>query len=369
LLFIPKRPPFDLFQREYRSGVRLYVKRVFVMEECDALLPEYLRFVRGIVDSDDLPLNVSREILQADRLVESIKKQVTKKTIDMLIDMADEKPDDYKVFWEGYGKVLKEGVHTDHANREKLAKLLRFESSEAEEMTSLTDYVSRMKDGQEAIYFISGPDKAFLSKSPHIEGLKAKGFEVLFFTDAVDEWIGMGLPDFDGKKLVSATKGELKLDEEDEKNDDEAKDGEDSEKTDDAKDEDDALVTAITENLSEKIGKVRYTERLTTSPVCLVSGQFDPGANLERILKAHGQGGGVPGGKRTLELNAKHPLIANLKALAEKEANADQLKGWTALLYDQALLTEGSTIDDPAAFAAAMNELLLTVSGQALAGE
>jgi molecular chaperone HtpG len=356
LLFVPKRPPFDLFLREQRSGLRLYVKRVFVMDDCDALLPEYLRFVRGIIDSDDLPLNVSRELLQHDRFVEQIKKQVTKKTLAMLQELADEKADDYTTFWEGYGKVLKEGLHSDHGNRDKLAKLVRFASTatEGDAVTSLDDYVSRMPEGQEAIYYISGPSNDFLRKSPHIEGLKDKGYEVLFFTDAVDEWVAMGLTEYEGKKLVSATKGEFEA-EGDEAKEDEAED---------------ALTKAMTEVLGDKVKAVRYTGRLKDSPVCLVSGEHDPGANLERIIKASGGAGGMmmPGGKRTLELNKEHDLVANLQKLADDEAKKDQLTEWTFLLYDQALLTEGSSIADPAAFAKRMNALLLGASADALEG-
>ncbi len=354
LLFVPKRPPFDLFLREHRSGVRLYVKRIFVMDECDALVPEYLRFLRGVVDSDDLPLNVSREVLQADRMVEQIKKQVTKKALDMLLELAEERPDDYRGFWEGFGRVIKEGLHLDPANKDKLAKLMRWESS-AGELTSLADYVGRMKEGQEKVYFIAGPDKAFCEKSPHIEGLRAKGYEVLYFTDAVDEWVAMALPEFEGKQLVSAMKGELDIE-------GETKDEEQDKAF-------DSLTQSMKKVLEERVGDVRLTDRLTDSPVCLVAGQHDAGANLERILKAAGQAN-LPGGKRILELNAKHALIKNLQELASKggKEQFEQLREWTELLHDQALLTEGSPIDDPADFARRMNALLLDASSKALSG-
>ncbi|MGE0706823.1 MAG: molecular chaperone HtpG [Planctomycetota bacterium] len=358
LLFLPSHPPFDLYMREYRSGVRLYVKRVFVMDECDALLPEYLRFVKGIVDSDDLPLNVSREVLQADRLVGRIRKQVSKKVLEMLTDLADEKPADYDKFWDGFGKVLKEGLHSDPEHKDKLAKLLRFHSSAQEGWTGLDGYVERMKEGQEKIYFISGPDREFLAKSPHIEGLKARGYEVLFFTDAVDEWVAMGLTEYEGKPLVSAMKGEIQLD--------------------GAKDEQatqalGGLCGTMKGILGDRVQDVRLTDRLTDSPVCLVSGEHDPGANLERILKAAGAENGMYGGKRVLELNAKHPLIESLQALVGKPEHHTRLRDWTELLHDQALLTEGSKIADPAGFAQRMNSLLLQVSrslaGAAPAGE
>lgn len=360
LLFLPKRPPFDLHMRDSKSGVRLYVKRVFVMDQCEALVPEYLRFVRGIVDSDDLPLNVSREVLQEDRLVRQIRGQVTKKTLDMLHELAEERPEDYLSFWGDFGRVLKEGLHseTNSKSKERLTKLLRFHSSTQEQPTSLEDYVSRMKEGQEKIYFISGPDKDFLAKSPHIEGLKARGFEVLFFTDPVDEWVAMSLTEFEGKPLASAMKGELDLDGE----------GEEGEET--KSEELGGLVGAVKGILGERIRAVRSTTRLTDSPVCLVSGANDPGANLERILKQAGaEAGPMPfaGGGRVLELNAKHPLIESLQGLVGKEEHSKKLNDWTELLYDQALLTEGSKIADPAGFAQRMNALLLQVS-QGLGG-
>jgi molecular chaperone HtpG len=359
LLFVPKRAPFDLFQRDKKSGIRLYVKRVFIMEECDALLPEYLRFVRGVVDSDDLPLNVSREVLQHDLVVESIKRQVTKKTLDMLEGLAKDKPDDYATFWEQFGVVLKEGLHLDPANKDRLAKLLRFDSTHGEKATSLADYVSRMKEGQGAIYYISGPDRAFLEKSPHIEGLKAKGYEVLFFTDAVDEWVATALPEFEGKKLSSAMKGEIKLE-------GEKKEGEDT------KDEPTApewisLTQAMKEALGDRVKAVRMTERLKDSPVCLVAGEHDLGANLERILKQHSPNQAMFGaGKRTLELNGSHPLIKNLQTLAADVKARERVRQWTEALYDQALLTEGSAIADPVAFAQRMTTLLLESTAREL---
>lgn len=358
LLFVPKRAPFDLFHREMRSGIRLYVKRVFIMEECDALLPEYLRFIRGIVDSHDLPLNVSREVLQHDLVVESIKRQVTKKSLEMLEALAKDRPDDYATFWKEFGVVLKEGLHLDHANKDRLAKLLRFESTNGG-LTSLADYVSRMKEGQQAIYYISGPDRAFLEKSPHIEGLKKKGWEVLFFTDAVDEWVATALPEFEGKKLVSAMKGKLELDE--------SKDEE--KKNDEADPVWGSLVKAMKDALGDRVKGVRMTQRLTDSPVCLVAGEHDLGANLERILKQHQPGAVIPGGRRTLELNGDHPLIQNLKKLVAEPKHRERVRQWTEVLYDQALLTEGSPIADPVAFAQRMTTLLLESTGRALGEE
>ncbi|MCW8138572.1 MAG: molecular chaperone HtpG [Planctomycetota bacterium] len=356
LLFVPKRAPFDLFHREMRSGIRLYVKRVFIMEECQALLPEHLRFVRGVVDSDDLPLNVSREVLQHDLVVESIKRQVTKKSLEMLEALASERTDDYAAFWKEFGAVLKEGLHLDPNNKGRLAKLLRFESThEGGGLTSLADYVGRMKEGQPAIYYISGPDRAFLEKSPHIEGLKKKGYEVLFFTDAVDEWVATALPEFEGKKLVSAMKGEIKLEGE----------AKDEEKKDEADPAWGGLIQAMKDALGDRVKGVRMTERLTDSPACLVAGEHDLGANLERILKQHGQGG-LPGGRRTLELNGSHPLVVNLRELVKEPKHRERVRQWTEVLHDQALLTEGSPIADPVAFAQRMTALLVESTAREL---
>ncbi|MBX3472343.1 MAG: molecular chaperone HtpG [Planctomycetes bacterium] len=356
LLFVPKRAPFDLFHREMRSGIRLYVKRVFIMEECQALLPEHLRFVRGVVDSDDLPLNVSREVLQHDLVVESIKRQVTKKSLEMLEALASERKDDYAAFWKEFGAVLKEGLHLDPNNKDRLAKLLRFESThEGGGLASLADYVGRMKEGQPAIYYISGPDRAFLEKSPHIEGLKKKGYEVLFFTDAVDEWVATALPEFEGKKLVSAMKGEIKLEGE----------AKDEEKKDEADPAWGGLIQAMKDALGDRVKGVRMTERLTDSPACLVAGEHDLGANLERILKQHGQGG-LPGGRRTLELNGSHPLVVNLRELVKEPKHRERVRQWTEVLHDQALLTEGSPIADPVAFAQRMTALLVESTAREL---
>jgi molecular chaperone HtpG len=361
LMFVPKRPPFDLMMGDRRSGVRLYVKRVFVMDECDVLLPEYLRFVKGIVDSDDLPLNVSREILQRDDHVEAIKRQLTKRALKLLEEMAKEKTEDYDTFWESFGPILKEGLHLDRDNQDRLAKLLRFKSTHGEGWTSLAEYVERMPAGQEAIHFISGQDPKILAQSPHIEGLKAKGYEVLFLTDPVDEWVTQALTEFEDKPLRSAMKGELKLDpkadSEDEAKDDEAKPDED-EPVELAK-----LTEAVKAKLGDRVKEVRATDRLTDSAVCLVAGENDYGANLERILRAQGglKNPMMMGGaqQRTMELNPNHPLVQNLDKLVEGGEHEAQLGEWFELLYDQALLTEGSPIADPAGFARRMTQLLL----------
>ena len=361
LLYLPKKPGFDFYMPEKaRRGLKLYVRRVFVMDDCDALLPEYLRFMRGIVDSDDLPLNVSREVLQQERIVDQIKKQVTKKTLDMLDDLAE--TDDYlEHFWPSFGTVLKEGMTSDFSNKERIAKLLRFPSSTQEKPTSLEAYVERMPEGQDKIYFVAGPSEDFCKKSPHIEGLKAKGYEVLFFVEAIDEMLTQALTEFDGKKLVSAAKGELDLDAKSTDGDDEAKD---DEKKKDQDPEWARLLTAVKEILGDTVKEVRMTDRLTETPVCLVAGEHDMSANLERILRAYNRP--VEKGQRTLELNRGHTLIANLKALAEDDKHRLPLTEWVHLLYDQALLTEGSTIVDPAEFAQRMTKLLVEASQREL---
>ena len=358
LLFLPKKPGFDFWMPEKaRRGLKLYVRRVFVMDDCDALLPEYLRFVRGIVDSDDLPLNVSREVLQQERTVDQIRKQVTKKALEMLEELADK--DDYlEHFWPSFGTVLKEGMTTDFSNKDRIAKLLRFPSSTQDKPTSLEAYVSRMPEGQDKIYYVAGPSEAFCKKSPHIEGLKAKGYEVLFFVEAIDEMLTQALTEFDGKKLVSAAKGELDLDAKPEVEGDEA------EAKPDQDPEWQRLLTAVKEILGDKVKEVRMTDRLTETPVCLVAGEHDMSANLERILRAYNRP--VEQGQRTLELNRKHALVANLKRLAEDDKYRLPLTEWVHLLFDQALLTEGSTIVDPAEFAQRMTKLLVDASQREL---
>jgi len=356
LLYLPKRPPFDLHFPKSRAGLRLYVKRVFVMDDCEQLIPEYLRFVRGVIDSDDLPLNVSREILQQEQAVEGIKRQVVKKTLDMLEELADERKADYDAFWGDFGNVLKEGLQADWKNKDRLAKLLRFESSADEGLTSLSDYVERMPEGQKAIYYITGPSKEFVAKSPHIEGLKAKGYEVLYFVDAIDEWVAEGVREFEGKQLVSAMKGELELDDEASK--------EDAEKQDETPDEWKQLVQAVKDTLGDRISDVKMSSRLTESPVCLVAGQFDMSANLERILRAANRP--VEGGKRVFELNGDHALIKNLDQLAKDDAHRVKFKEWVEVLYEQALLTEGSPLADPSSFAQRMTALLLEASQKEL---
>ena len=354
LLYLPKQAPMDMYLQKRRAGLRLYVKRVFVMDDCEALLPDWLRFVRGVIDSDDLPLNVSREVLQHERVVEQIKKQVAKKTLEMLEELAKERPADYATFWRTFGPVLKEGLPSDPAQQEKLAKLCRWESSTREGLVSLDEYVAAMKEGQEAIYFLVGQDRALLEKSPHIEGLKARGWEVLFFTDPVDEWVVDALPEHQGKKLVDAARGALEL-----------KGGE--EKPAPVEAEWKALIEAAKEALGERVAEVRVSRRMTESPSCLVGGEHDVSTHMERLLRAHGRP--VPPRRRALELNPDHALVANLRALSADPAHRLKLREWIELLHDQALLSEGAPLEDPARFAKRVNELLLEASRKQLWGD
>jgi molecular chaperone HtpG len=351
LLYLPARAPFDLWDREHRHGVKLYVRRVFIMDDAEQLLPAYLRFVRGVVDSGDLPLNVSREILQESKDVETIRKGCVNKVLGLLEDLAENQKDKYVVFWKEFGRVLKEGVGEDWANKERIAKLLRFASTNAdtdEQAVSLADYVARMKDGQEKIYYITADTFAGAKNSPHLEIFRKKGIEVLLLSDRVDEWVGSNLTEFDGKPLASVAKGDLdlgKLADED-KIEQEKEAGEHKE-----------LVEKIGKSLGEQVKEVRVTFRLTSSPACLVADQHGMSANLERMLKAAGQP--VPGSKPILEINPHHPLVQRLKYETDEARFGD----WSHILFDQALLAEGGQLDDPASFVKRLNELMLAMAG------
>jgi len=349
LLYLPKKAPFDLWQAESRHAVKLYVKRVFIMEAGEDLLPRYLRFVRGVMDSNDLPLNVSREILQNSPAMDAMKKGATKRLLGLLEDMAKDKPEDYEAFWSEFGNCLKEGVVEDFANREKLASLLRFASTEnSEQKVSLGDYVSRMKDGQDSIYFITADNLAAASHSPHLEVFRKKGIEVLLMHDRIDEWLVSHLTEFDGKKLVSIAKGELDL----------SAIGSEEEKEAEKKAEEEAAKSAgpavdkIKKSLGERVKDVRITNRLTESPACLVSDQFDISGNLERILKQAGQD--VPQVKPILEINPEHALVKRLSKMRSEDKIAD----FSDILFDQAVLAEGALPEDPASFVRKVNALL-----------
>jgi len=347
LLYIPSKAPFDLYDRERRQGVKLYVKRVFIMEDAEKLMPQYLRFVRGVIDSADLPLNVSREILQHSKDIEAIKAGSVKKILALLEDIAENRPDDYKTFWNEFGRVLKEGPGEDFSNREKIASLLRFASTyqdNEEQVVSLKDYVSRMRDEQDKIYYITADSFAAAKNSPHLEIFRKKGIEVLLMSDRVDEWLLSGLTEFDGKPLQSVAKGDLDLG----KLEDEAE----KEQKKKVEDENRPLVEKIKNTLGERVKEVRVTHRLTDSPACLVVGEHELSGNLERLLKAAGQK--TPDIKPVLEINPSHRLVMLLK----EEIDDERFSDLAHVLFDQALLAEGGQLEDPASFVKRMNSLL-----------
>jgi molecular chaperone HtpG len=342
LLFIPSQAPFDLFNRDGRAGVALYVKRVFIMGDCDELVPEYLRFVKGVVDAQDMSLNVSREILQQDRQIKVIRRSLTKKVLSTLKDLQANRPEDYATFWTQFGRVFKEGLISDGDNRDALLRLSSFASTASEAPTTLADYVARMKDGQEQIFYATGESRQLLERSPHLEAFKAKGYEVLLLTDPVDEVWVESVPEFDGHALQSVAKGEVDL-------------GASEEKPTDQGDFAD-LLTWLQETLEEHVKEVRLSTRLTSSPACLITDTFGITPQLARMYRASGQE--VPVGKRILELNPDHPLVTGLRqALAESETK-DGLSETAELLYGTALLAEGGALDDPARFAALLADRL-----------
>ncbi len=346
LLYIPSRAPFDLWDRSRRSGVRLYVRRVFIMEDAEQLLPAWLRFVRGVIDSNDLPLNVSREILQESRDVRMIREGSTKRIVSLLEDLAGNKPDDYASFWREFGAVVKEGVGEDFANRDRIVTLLRFASTASSDDTqtvSLADYVGRMKEGQEKIYYITADTPAAARNSPHLEVFRKKGVEVLLLTDRVDEWLLSFLTEFEGKQLASVARGGLelgKLEDETEKK-----------ATEQVAEELKPLVERMKAALGDDVSEVRVTNRLTDSAACLVSGEHEISAHLERLLKQAGQN--APARKPILEINPEHPLLARVR---EDDAHIDD---WSRLLFEQATLAEGGQLQDPAGFVRRMNAMLL----------
>jgi molecular chaperone HtpG len=348
LLYIPQRAPFDLWDREKRHGIKLYVRRVFIMDDAEQLMPNYLRFVRGVIDSNDLPLNISREILQHSRDIDAIRSGSVKKVLDLLEEMAQKTPDKYAKFWGEFGRVLKEGIVEDAANRERLARLLRFSSTRVEDETpqvSLADYVSRMQPGQGSIYYVTADSFAAARHSPHLEIFRKKNIEVLLMHDRVDEWVVMHLTAFDGKPLQSVAKGALDLGK--------LADQEEVQRHEQAQSEFKPLIEKMKKTLDGQVKDVRLSQRLTSSPACLVADEHDIGANLERLLKAAGQK--VPGTKPILEINPQHPLVARLRA----ETDAKRLEDWTRLLHDQALLAEGAELEDPGSFVTRLNGLLL----------
>ncbi|MDP9129267.1 MAG: molecular chaperone HtpG [Candidatus Binatota bacterium] len=350
LLYIPARAPFDLWEREHRRGVKLYVRRVFIMDDAEQLLPVYLRFVRGVIDSADLPLNVSREILQESKDIEAMRAGNVKRVLSMIEDLAENDKEKFATFWKEFGRVIKEGVVEDYANRERIAKILRFASTHTDTDTqdvSLADYITRMKPEQEKIYFVTAETFAAAKNSPHLEVFRKKGVEVLLMADRVDEWVMQHFTEFEGKQLQSVAKGRLelgKLEDEEEKKAQEKEEGESK-----------PLLVRIGKSLGDTVKDVRVTLRLTDSPACLVADDHDIGANLQRMLKAAGQN--VPDSKPILEINPHHPLVLRLKDEADETRFSDLAK----VLFDQSLLAEGGRLEDPAGFVKRLNQLMLAL--------
>ncbi|MGR9053174.1 MAG: molecular chaperone HtpG, partial [Gammaproteobacteria bacterium] len=347
LLYIPSRAPFDLWDRDAKHGVKLYIKKVFITDDAEQLMPRYLRFIRGIIDASSLPLNVSREILQQSKQINAIKSGSVKKVLGMIENLAQNEPEKYETFWSAFGNVIKEGPVEDYANKDRIAKLLRFSSTHADnekQDVSLDDYVSRMQEGQDKIYYVTADSFSAAKNSPHLEIFRKKGIEVLLMSDRIDEWLVSSLNEFDGKTLQSVAKGDLdlgKLDDEEEKTEQET-----------ANKDLESVIKQIKEVLKDKVSDVRVSHRLTDSPACLVSDVYGMSLNMERILKEAGQK--MPGSKPIFEINATHALVVRLKDEQDDERFADLAH----ILFDQAILSEGGQLDDPAAFVHKLNGLL-----------
>jgi molecular chaperone HtpG len=351
LLYLPARAPFDLWDGERRHGIKLYVKRVFILDDTEYLLPQYLRFVRGVVDSDDLPLNISREILQHNREIGQIRSALVKRVLDALEEMAEKDPEKYARFWKAFGVVMKEGPAEDYANRDRIAGLLRFSSTHTdhpEQDVSLRDYVGRMKNGQDKIYYITAETFAAARHSPHLELLRKKSVEVLLLSERVDEWLVSHLTEFDGKPLQSVAKGGLDLNA--------LEDQEERHSAEQAETDYRDLLARMREALGERVREVRVSHRLIASPSCLVLDEHDVSVHLQRVLKAAGHE--VPAGKPILEINPDHPLVRQLK----EESDGAHFTDWALILFDQALLADGGQLEDPAAFVGCLNDLLLRLS-------
>lgn len=351
LLYIPKRAPFDLYNREAPKGLKLYVQRVFIMDEVEQFLPMYLRFAKGVIDSNDLSLNVSREILQKDKQVDSMKSAVTKRVLDALSKLAENDAEKYQTFWETFGNVLKEGPAEDYANREKIAGLLRFSSTKDNsevESVSLSDYVSRMKEGQEKIYYLIGDTFNAAKSSPHLELFKKKGIEVLLLSDRIDEWMMNYLHEFDGKHMQNVSKTKIE--------DENLLDEEEKKQQEAVQEENKDLVERIQKSLAEQVSEVRVTHRLTESPACLVLNSFDMGIQMREIMKAAGQA--IPDSKPILEINPNHPLIEQL----DRESQEDRFTDLAMVIFEQASLAEGGSLSDPADYVRRMNKLLLELT-------
>ncbi len=351
LLYIPARAPFDLWERDHHHGIKLYVRRVFIMDDAEQLMPSYLRFVRGVLDSSDLPLNVSREILQHSKNIDSMRAGSAKKILGLLKKMATDDAEKYSKFWQEFGQVLKEGIVEDMPNRDAISALLRFSSThnDSDEQTvSLADYVTRMKEKQDKIYYVTADNYSAAKNSPHLEIFAKKEIEVLLLHNRIDEWVVTHLTEFDGKSLQSVTRGDLDLGD--------LADKEEKKKEKESAKQTKSLIERIQKSLDGKVKDVRVTHRLTTSPACLVADAMDMGGNMERILKEAGQH--MPDTKKILEINPEHPLVLRLK----EEPEDDRFSDWSHILFDQALLAEGGQLQDPANFVRRLNSLLLELS-------
>ncbi len=351
LLFIPKRAPFDMWDRDRQHGIKLYVRRVFIMDETEKLMPNYLRFVKGIIDSNDLPLNVSREILQNSKVLDNIRSGSVKKVLTLLQRMANNDKEDYRTFWKEFGRGIKEGPGEDFANRDKIAKLVRFSSTsddKEDQEVSLDDYISRMKEGQKDIYYITADSFAAAKNSPHLEVFRKKGIEVLLLSDRVDEFLMSSLPQYEEKNLVSVARGQLDLGE--------MEDEEEKKEQEKTQEEYKDFLKKVADSMGDDVKEVRMTHRLTDSPACLVTGEHDMSANLERLLQQAGQD--VMGHKPIFELNPEHPLIKRLST----DVDSERFDDWTRILFDQALLSEGGQLDDPATFVSRLNKMLLELT-------
>jgi len=354
LLYIPKRAPFDLYDHNQNHGIKLYVQRVFIMDETEKLMPRYLRFVRGLVDSSDLPLNVSREILQSNKVIEAMKSASVKKVLSLLEEMADKQPDDYKTFWQEFGRCLKEAPGEDFANKEQVAGLYRFASTKSgldEQSVSLSEYISRMQAGQEKIYYITADSFKAGLNSPHLEIFGKKGIEVLVMYDRVDEWMMSYLTEFDGKQFSSVAKGDLDLGE--------VQDKDEKQQHEELKKDAEKLVERLTAALGEKVESVKVSDRLTNSPACIVLGEQDMALHMQQLMKQAGHE--VPENKPTLEINPSHPILQKM----DGESDEDRFADWGQLLLDQAVLAEGGQLDDAAGFVQRVNEMFVELSGQA----
>jgi molecular chaperone HtpG len=350
LLYVPQRAPFDLWQREGARGLKLYVQRTFIMDEAEQFLPMYLRFVKGVLDSNDLPLNVSRELLQQNQQVDSIRGALTKRVLDMISKMAAKSPEDFERFWDTFGVVLKEGPAEDFGNREKVAELLRFATTrddEALQRVSLKQYVEAMSDDQQSIYYVVAENHVTAKNSPHIESLRQQGVEVLLLSDRVDEWLMSHLGEYDGKPFKDCAKGEW---------DDSADDEKSKEALEAAEKASESLIERMQAVLTERVAAVRPTVRLTASPACLTVAEHEMGAQMRRMMEAAGQA--MPESKPTMEINVEHPLLQRL----DQEADEDRFADLAQILLDQAFLAEGSALEDPASYVARLNKLLVEMS-------